>query len=67
MAAIVATGAVVTVSLGFGLYLSATPSMGATFGVLGAVAVTLVWLYLGAFAILFGAVFVASVLRWGEG
>jgi uncharacterized BrkB/YihY/UPF0761 family membrane protein len=35
MAAIVATGAVVTVSLGFGLYLSATPSMGATFGVLG--------------------------------
>lgn len=61
VAALVASAGVVLVSLGFGLYLSLTPSLGATFGVLGAVAVMLVWLYLGAFAILFGAVFAASI------
>ncbi len=61
VAALVASAGVVLASLGFGLYLSLTPSLGATFGVLGAVAVMLVWLYLGAFAILFGALFVTSM------
>jgi uncharacterized BrkB/YihY/UPF0761 family membrane protein len=32
--------------------------------VLGTVALALVWLYLGAFAILLGAVVVAYALRW---
>lgn len=57
VAALAASVGVIAASLAFGLYLSVTPSLGATFGVLGAVAVTLVWLYLGAFAILFSAVF----------
>jgi membrane protein len=61
VAALVASAGVVLASLGFGLYLSLTPSLGATFGVLGAVAVMLVWLYMGAFAILFGALFVTSM------
>jgi membrane protein len=51
------------VSLGFGLYLAMAPSLGATFGTLGAVAVAMVWLYLGSFMILLGAVVVAYVLR----
>ena len=51
-------------SLAFGLYLNLAPELGATFGVLGAVALALVWLYLGAFAILLGAVVVAYTLRW---
>ena len=64
LAAAVAGGGVVLISLGFGWYLSAAPELGATFGVLGAVAVALVWLYLGAVAILLGAVAVAYTLRW---
>jgi membrane protein len=67
LAALVATAGAVLVSLGLGLYLAVSPSLGATFGVLGAVAVALVWLYLGAFAILLGAVVVAYVLRWSGG
>jgi membrane protein len=51
-------------SLIFGLYLNLAPELGATFGVLGAVALALVWLYLGAFAILLGGVVVAYTLRW---
>jgi uncharacterized BrkB/YihY/UPF0761 family membrane protein len=58
----VATGGALLGSLGFGLYLSAAPDLGPTFGTLGAVAVALVWLYVGALAILFGAV-VATYVR----
>jgi len=61
LAALVATVGAVLGSLGFGLYLSASPELGATFGVLGAVAVALVWLYVGAMAILLGAITVGYV------
>lgn len=61
LAALVATGGVILGSLGFGLYLSLAPEMGATFGALGAVAVALVWLYVGAMAILVGGVVVAHL------
>lgn len=64
LAALVATTGTVLASLGFGFYLAHSPSLGATFGVLGTVAVALVWLYLGAFAILLGGVVVAYTLRW---
>lgn len=56
IAASVATAVALLGSLGFGLYLSVAPDLGPTFGTLGAVAVALVWLYVGAIAILFGAV-----------
>jgi len=59
LAALVGTTGAVLGSLGFGLYLGASPELGATFGVLGAVAIALVWLYVGAMAILLGAVTVA--------
>lgn len=67
LAALVGTIGAVVASIGFGLYLQVSPSLGATFGVLGAVAVALVWLYLGAFAILLGGVVVAYVMRWQWG
>jgi membrane protein len=59
LAALIATAGVVGGSLLFGLYLSVVPDLGPTFGTLGAVAVAMVWLYVGALAILFGAVVVA--------
>ncbi|MFQ5947798.1 MAG: YihY/virulence factor BrkB family protein [Acidimicrobiia bacterium] len=59
LAALLATGGVLLASLGFGLYLTQAGELGATFGALGAVAAALVWLYLGAFVILLGAVVVA--------
>jgi membrane protein len=62
LAALVATGGVVLGSLVFGLYLEMSPELGATFGVLGAVAIALVWLYVGAIAILAGAVLVADLV-----
>lgn len=71
LAALVATIGAVIGSLGFGLYLGAAPELGATFGALGAVAVALVWLYVGAMAILLGAVVVAHLngdgIESGEG
>ena len=63
LAALVATAGAVLGSVGFGFYLGLAPELGATFGVLGAVAVALVWLYVGALAILFGAVVVAYLSR----
>jgi len=62
LAALVATGVAIVGSLGFGLYLALSPDLGPTFGTLGAVAVALVWLYVGAVAILLGAV-VATYVR----
>jgi len=59
LAASVGTTGAVLGSLAFGVYLSTTPELGATFGVLGAVAVALVWLYVGALAIVFGAIVAA--------
>jgi membrane protein len=56
LAALVATSGAVGGSLGFGVYLSIAPELGATFGLLGAVAIALVWLQVGALAILFGAI-----------
>jgi uncharacterized BrkB/YihY/UPF0761 family membrane protein len=53
-------------SLGFGLYLATAPSLGATFGTIGAVAIAQVWLFLAAFSVLLGAVVVEYVLRWRE-
>jgi len=64
LAALVGTAGALGASLAFGVYLNLAPELGATFGVLGAVALALVWLYLGAFAILAGAVVVAYTLRW---
>lgn len=64
LAALVGTVGALGASLVFGLYLNLAPELGATFGVLGAVALALVWLYLGAFAILLGGVVVAYTLRW---
>jgi membrane protein len=63
LAALAASTGVVLGSLAFGLYLSLAPELGATIGVLGAVAVALIWLYVGALAILFGAVAVAYLSR----
>lgn len=62
LAALVATTGTVLGSLGFGLYLNLSPELGATFGVLGAVAIALVWLYVGALAILAGAVVVSHLM-----
>jgi membrane protein len=56
LAASIATSGVLVGSLGFGLYLGWAPALGGTFGTFGAVAVAMVWLYLGAIAILAGAV-----------
>jgi membrane protein len=64
LAALVGTAGALGASLAFGVYLNVAPELGATFGVLGAVALALVWLYLGAFAILAGAVVVAYTLHW---
>ncbi len=61
LGALVATIGAVLGSLGFGLYLGLAPGLGPAFGVLGAVAVALVWLYVGALAILLGAITVAYV------
>jgi membrane protein len=58
LAALVGTVGALLGSLAFGLYLALAPGLGATFGVLGAVAIALVWLYAGAFAVLLGAVVV---------
>ncbi|MFH1329430.1 MAG: YihY/virulence factor BrkB family protein [Actinomycetota bacterium] len=67
LAALVGTTGALLSSLGFGLYLSLAPALGATFGILGAVAVALVWLYSGALAILLGAAVVSySVGRRAE-
>jgi membrane protein len=66
LAALVATTGAVLGSLGFGFYLGVAPELGATFGLLGAVAVALVWIYVGALAILFGAVVVAYLSREEE-
>ena len=63
-AALIATVGVVGGSLLFGLYLNAAPDLGPTFGTLGAVAVAMVWLHVGALAILFGGVVAAAT---GEG
>ncbi|MCH7584179.1 MAG: YihY/virulence factor BrkB family protein [Acidobacteria bacterium] len=65
LAALVGTTGAVLGSLGFGLYLGAAPELGATFGVLGAVAIALVWLYVGAMAILLGAVTVSYLTQSG--
>jgi membrane protein len=56
VAALVGLVGIVVGSLGFSLYLATAPNLGATFGTLGAVAVALVWLYLGALSVLGGAV-----------
>jgi membrane protein len=63
LAALVGTAGALLASLGFSLYLALAPQLGATFGVLGAVAIALVWLYAGAFAVLLGAVTVAYAVR----
>jgi membrane protein len=58
LAALLGTVGALLASLAFGLYLALAPRLGATFGVLGAIAIALVWLYAGAFAVLLGAVLV---------
>jgi membrane protein len=63
LAALVGTTGTLLASLGFGLYLAVAPALGATFGVLGAVAAALLWLYAGAFAILIGALVAAQTAR----
>lgn len=67
LAALVAATGAVLASLGFGIYLRLSPELGATIGVLGTVAIALLWLYAGAFMILLGAVLVAYLLRWQVG
>jgi membrane protein len=56
VAALVGVVGIVGGSLGFGLYLGLAPGLGATFGTLGAVAMALIWLYLGSLSVLAGAV-----------
>jgi membrane protein len=63
LAALVGTAGALLASLCFSFYLALAPQLGATFGVLGAVAIALVWLYAGAFAVLLGAVAVAYAAR----
>jgi len=67
LAAGVATVMALLASLGFGLYLATAPSLGATFGTIGAVAIAQVWLFLAAFSVLLGAVVVEYVVRWSDG
>jgi membrane protein len=67
LAAFVATAGAVLASLAFGVYLRVSPELGATIGVLGTVAIALIWLYVGTFMILLGAVLVAYLLRWQVG
>jgi membrane protein len=62
IAALVGVSGIVLGSLGFSLYLATAPSLGATFGTLGAVAVAMVWLYLGALSVLAGAVVAYAVV-----
>ena len=45
----------VVLTLGFGFYVSNFGNYGATYGSLGAVVVLLTWMYLSAYALLFGA------------
>jgi membrane protein len=61
LAALIATTGILLGSLGFGLYLATTPALWATFGMLGAVAIAMVWLYLGALSILAAAVVAHTV------
>lgn len=63
LAALVGTAGALLASLGFSLYLALAPQLGATLGVLGAVAIALVWLHAGAFAVLLGAVAAACTVR----
>lgn len=67
LAALVGTAGALAASLGFGLYLALAPELGSTFGVLGAVAIALVWLYAGAYAVLLGAVVVVHTTPGGNG
>jgi len=67
LAALVGTAGALLASLGFSLYLALAPQLGATLGVLGAVAIALVWLHAGAFAVLLGAVAVAYTVRSRDG
>ncbi len=66
LAALVGAVGALLASLGFGLYLALAPELGAAFGVLGAVAIALVWLYAGAYAVLLGAVVVSYTTPGGE-
>jgi membrane protein len=53
--AVLATIGWLTMSLGFGFYVSNFSSYNATYGTLGGVVVTLVWFYLSSFVVLLGA------------
>ncbi len=64
LAAAVGTAGALVTSLGFGWYLSAV-GLGSTYGVLGAVAITLLWLYITTYTILLGAALVAFGRRTG--
>lgn len=61
LASLVSMLGALSASLLFGLYLAVAPRLGATFGVLGAVAIALMWLYVVAFAVLLGAVLAVPV------
>lgn len=45
----------VSITIGFGFYVSHLGNYGATYGSLGAVVILLTWMYLSAYALLFGA------------
>ncbi|RZV53264.1 MAG: YihY/virulence factor BrkB family protein [Sphingomonadaceae bacterium] len=53
--ALAATGGFLIVTLAFGLFVANFGSYNATYGALGAVVVLLMWLYLSAYVLLFGA------------
>lgn len=53
--ALAATGGFLVVTLAFGLFVANFGSYNATYGTLGAVVVLLMWLYLSAYVLLFGA------------
>lgn len=61
--AIVAVGIWILGSLGFGLFLQATPGYGAAYGVFTAAILLLLWLYITANAFLYGAELNATIRR----
>ncbi len=59
LAAAVATGGVIVLSVLLGLYVSWAPDLGPALGTVGGVAAILMWLYFAAFAMLFGGLVMA--------
>lgn len=64
--AMIATFLWVVTSLGFSWYVSHFASYGTTYGPLGAVAAVMMWFFVSAYVVIFGAVFNASLEEYEE-